>query len=113
MRFSPSNWSRFETHNKKTTIRTREQKPGIKVAGHGSIQWGSWVAYPEKVRIHPYSKKCRVIELTKEDAVNDGFDSLCELILELGCLNKDITVDTLVYIHPVEKLLKHGGGCGG
>lgn len=107
LRFSPPNWERFETHNKKTTIRTRRIKPGVHTAGKGSPQWRTWVPWPQKVYVYTEEKACKVCELTEQDAKDDGFDSLCELLLELGKLNRGITAETTVYKHPVIRLKDH------
>lgn len=107
LRLTRENWDRFETHNKKTTIRLHQLKPGIHACGSGSPQWGNWKKWGD-VHVHPWIKKCRVDQLTLEDAKRDGFDSLCELLLELGRLNKSIKADDIVYIHPLEKV-KYAG----
>jgi len=101
IRFSKSNWDRFKTNNKKTTIRLREVKTGIHACGSGSPQWGNWKRWGT-VYVHPFVAKKKVIDLNSEDAERDGFDSLTELLIELGKLNKTITVNDYVYIHPVE-----------
>ena len=108
IRFSLKNWERFETHGKKTTIRLRKVKHGVHVAGRGSPQWGTWVAYPEKVYAHSLKKECMVKELNDDDARLDGFDSLCELLLELGGLNRQITPDSMAYVYPIRKITKAG-----
>lgn len=100
IKFSKRNWERFETNNKKTTIRHKELKVGFHVASSG------WYRNYEKlgtVYIHPYEKTCRVYELTLIDAVDDGFETLCELLIELAHLNRLLTPDTIVWKHPIEK----------
>lgn len=104
IRFSPDNWKRFETHNKKTTIRFFRVKPGVHVAGTGSPQYGNWKPYLEKMYVHPETKSCPVKELTLLDAFDDGFDSLAELMFELGKRNPKRSVEETVYKHPVEKI---------
>jgi hypothetical protein len=100
IKFSKSNWERFETHNKRTTIRHHELKTGFHTASTG---WYKNYSRLGTVYVHPFEKKCMVKELTMQDAMDDGFDSLCELLIELAHLNKALTPETIVFKHPVEK----------
>lgn len=99
IRFSKSNFERFKTHNKLTTIRGHELK-----AGEHDFIGGSRMkpfAYGHGF-VHPAVKKCRIRDLTEADAKNDGFDSLCELLLELGHLGKgEFKPETWVWVHGV------------
>ena len=95
--FTEKNWIRFAI-GKITTIRTRERKEGIYTAYRGRFNR----KILGKVKISKPTKICKVSELTEQDAKNDGFLSLAELLLELGRLNAQITVNTFVYIYPVE-----------
>ena len=104
IRFSKDNWEKFETHNKKTTIRFGKVKVGFHTAGHGSMQWGSWSSYPEKVYVHPFMKSCKAKNLTEKDAKKDGFDTLNELMFELGKLNPRRSAEETVYVYPIEKV---------
>lgn len=102
VRFTQGNWDRFK-NGKTTTIRMHPIKPGWHDAVSGSR------FKPKKlgeVFIRDfYVPKC-VRELNEADAKNDGFNSLAELLLELGRLNKDITVGSIVLIHGVVKRIK-------
>ncbi len=105
LRFSDANWARFFTHDKQTTIRTKELKLGT----HGV--YGGSRFKPKRlgsVDVGPCVKKCQVQELLEDDAIHDGFSNLAELLLELGKLNKEITAKTTVYIHYVKVLEKAG-----
>jgi hypothetical protein len=97
MRFSKQNWERFFTKGKKTTIRLKKKGTGIQKAYAGS-RFKPQLLGTIKVGL-PH--RCLASDLTEEDAKNDGFDSLCELLLELGKLNEDIEVDSEIFIYPV------------
>ena len=99
IKFSKDNWRRFETHNKRTTIRHHELKTGFHAVSSG---WYKNYKRLGTVYVHPYEKKCKVRELTEQDARDDGFDSLCELLIELAHLNRRLIADTIVWKHPLE-----------
>lgn len=101
MRMTLGNWRRFHA-GKKTTIRVKRLKTGVHdVCGGarfkpfhlGKLEIGS-PALVTGVR--------RVRQLTEEDARNDGFDNLIDLIIELARLNRELTGNTTVYIHPAK-----------
>lgn len=106
VRFTQSNWDKFFSSDKKTTIRLHALKPGLHAVLGGSrfkpVTRGALFVYTFKE-----TKKIR--DLTLADARNDGFDMLADLLLELGRLNKECTSDSWVFIHPVEVR----GGKGG
>jgi hypothetical protein len=98
MRFTWENWKKFFMSKKKTTIRLKEKKQGFQNAVGGSrykpIIFGRIsVGKP---------KASRVCDLTDVDAKSDGFNSLGELLLELGKLNKDIEFNSKIFIYPVK-----------
>ncbi len=76
-------------------------KPGYHAASTGRYQSYARLG---TAYVHPFNKTCKAKELTHEDAINDGFDSLCEYIIELAHLNKGLTADTQVWIHPTDKV---------
>ena len=101
MQFTKSNWERFETYSKKTTIRNHELKAGVHKVASGMFKRRESLG---KVYVHPYEKKCKVCELTEQDAKDDGFDSLCELLIELAHRNPNLTAYDYVYKQGVDKL---------
>jgi len=107
-RFTEQNWLRFRLHNKKTTIRVNPLSPGLHKCLGGPrfkpIRLGTIEAYAVKDTKY-------VMQLTVEDAVNDGFDSLQDLLVELAHRNPKLTTLTQVHIQPVrvvEDLLEVG-----
>lgn len=111
VRFTRSNWDRFETHNKQTTIRTHPLKSGSQKAYGGSRYKPELLGY---VWIAPYLKPfpTTVRDLTEKDAVADGFgpgllgrdEALRELLIELAHRNPNLTLNTPIYVHPARKL---------
>lgn len=107
MFFKKENWNRFFTHDKKTTIRFDKKRAGIQAAGRGSKICGTY-KHLGKVEvgeaIEPDGKMIK--ELTEQDAKDDGFDTLKELIDELTRINygKEITPERRVWRHPVKIL---------
>ena len=101
VRYAENNWSKyFDGSGKKTTIRHHELKTGFHATTGGSR------FKPKRLGshyVHPYSKMCLVKELTEQDARNDGFNNLCELLLELAKRNPTIQADTQVWIHPTSQ----------
>lgn len=53
-----------------------------------------------------------VMQLTPEDARNDGFDNLTELIIELARRNPDLNAGTQVHIQPVAVVEDLSGTAG-
>ena len=98
-RFTVENWLRFRTHNKKTTTRIKPLKLGIhKCLGgpyYTPIRLG-------KVEVGRVMFEKSVSQLTAEDAIYDGFDTLCEYLLELAHRNPRLTTQTTVYIQPAK-----------
>lgn len=101
IRFTRANWARFATHGKTTTIRT-----------NGGLKRGEYVVFsgprfkPEEigtVKIDGIKKACKVKLLTKKDALADGFNSRDELLFELARLNKELTLDSFVYVYRVAR----------
>ena len=102
MRMTIENWRRFRTHHKKTTIRLHILGTGLSQErivlggprfkpvrlGRLRVAWNGWNG--------GYRKVCH---LTEVDAINDGFDTLTELIIELAQRNPELTAETGTYIH--------------
>jgi len=100
IRFTKSNWERFFSHGKKSTFRIHHK--GI---GHYMVYGGSYYN-PIKfgaLNIIKVDAGKPFKELTEQDAVDDGFDSLEELKKEIKRLNK-ITDETILYKHWVENV---------
>lgn len=101
MRFNKRNWIRFfDGSNKKTTIRLRKSK-----IGHHKAYAGS---YYNPVVLGEFDI-AKVEErgfgtLTKQDARDDGFDTLEQLKTELVNLNGHIDDDTFVYQHWIDNV---------
>ena len=101
VRFTESNWKRFDTHNKETTTRFHSLKVGWQKAIGGSrfkpVTWG--IVYVSEVMATK-----TVDMLTLEDAKADGFESLADYLMELGFLDKRKHCGRdIVYIHKVER----------
>lgn len=107
LRMSRRNWERFETHGKKTTIRLKPKKSGIYDVYCGNRY------KPERLGLLEIKAPMwvsKTVEALKEsDAENDGFDSLCELLLELAKRNPAIEPFTTVHILPCRKLEEKAG----
>ena len=119
MRMTEDNWKRFETHDKKTTIRAKPLRVGAHAVYCGSYYHSILLGYAE-VREPQISKLVR--ELEPNDAVRDGFNepttfimhepghlfmvpnSLSELLIELAHRNSKLTLDTPVWICPIKPI---------
>ena len=101
MRFNRRNWIRFfDGHNKKTTIRLRKSRIGLTNAYAGSRR------HPELLGtfyIDGIEEK-RFDQLTPQDAIDDGFGNLKELLDELMLLNSQISPETKVYKHLISNV---------
>lgn len=105
MFFKKGNWNRFFTHNKKTTIRFTKKRTGIQIAGQGSKICGTYKKLGKidvGEAIEPDGKMIK--ELTKQDAIDDGFDTLKELVDELSRVNYGIAItpERKVWRHPIK-----------
>jgi len=99
LRFTKENWERFKTPGKTTTIRMKRLKPGVYNCYGGSRY------KPEKlgqVVVEEGPDVMSVYGLILSDALNDGFESLAELLIELAHLNPKLKATNDVYIHKVK-----------
>lgn len=101
--FTKRNWNRFFTHDKKTTIRFHEVREGLHSAGSGSRLSGT---YKHLGKVHvgkPVEPDGKFVkDFTEQDARDDGFDSLEELMEELRNIKFSIpiTPETLGWRYP-------------
>ena len=101
MRFNRKNWEKFfDGSNKKTTIRLKKRKEGHYQADTGSyyhpIKLGEF--YITKVTETTFGA------LNHQDAVDDGFKSLNDLIAELEIINGKIHNSTILWKHWIENV---------
>lgn len=100
MRMTVENWKRFKTQGKKTTIRTRIIPIGIHKVLAGPLFKSTRLGRLFIGSMSPFKDVKKAKDLTEQDARNDGFRNLCELLIELAHRNPNLTVNTTVYIHP-------------
>ena len=102
IRFTRGNWDRFFGKNKKSTFRIKPKK-----IGHYNVYGGSYykpVKFGE-LNITKVEQGKKLKDLTEQDAIDDGFDTLEELKKEVNRLNK-ITGETMLYKHWVNNIRK-------
>jgi len=99
LRFTKGNYARFDSHQKKTTIRDHQIKEG----DHALIGGSRFKPITYCRATIAFRKSCIVGALTDEDARLDGFDSRDELLLELGKVNPTITPYTRVWVYWVTR----------
>jgi hypothetical protein len=102
--FKKNNWNRFFTHKKITTIRFHKIREGLHSAGSGSRISGSYKHLGKVIvgkAVEPDGKMVK--DLTEQDAIDDGFDNLAELIKELKSINftVPVTPETIGWRYPV------------
>lgn len=104
MRFTRKNWNKFfDGSDKSTTIRVKMSKLGHHKAYAGPYMKPEILGEFDIVSITSKLYK----ELTDEDAINDGFNSLYDLKLELLNLNGgSMLSDQLLHIHHVQNVRK-------
>jgi len=110
--FTKGNWNRFFTHNKKTTIRFHHVMEGLHSAGSGSRLSGTYKHLGKVIigkAVEPEGKFVK--DLTEHDAMDDGFDSLEELMKELSIIkfSTPITPETLGWRYPA--VVAEGNRC--
>ena len=94
VQFTRGNWNKYFTAQKKTTVRLRKRTPGYYDAVVDKVKAGVLLFEPE------IGEK-KVKELNENDARNEGFNYLYELLFELGrCYGQEITLDSTVFVQP-------------
>jgi hypothetical protein len=107
MRFNQRNWIKFfDGHNKKTTIRLRKSKIGHNKAYAGSYYHPILLGEFDIVKI----EEKLFGTLNKQDAINDGFESVADLRNELENLNGLIKEETKLYQHWIENVKEATAG---
>ena len=104
MRFNRRNWNKFfDGSNKKTTIRLRKSKLGHHKSYAGSYYNPIVLGEFDIVKVEPVIFQ----DLNEQDAKDDGFDSLGDLIVELVILKGNLELNTVLHKHWIENVVKN------
>lgn len=102
--FKKENWNRFFTHKKKTTIRFHRIKEGLHTAGRGSRTYGNYKHLGKVFVGKPVEPEGKMMkDLTEQDAIDDGFDNLEELMKEIKRItfSDPKTPDSICWRYPI------------